>query len=340
MRIHYLAIVLAVICAPSSAHHSIAANFDAATTIEMEGEITSIAWRNPHILFTMAATDGSGAEWELETHSLSIMRRLDAPEPFVETGDHVKVSGWPSHRGQGMFVNNMLLPDGEEFVFRFQAEPSDLVWSDRMWGTTDNWFAESGDASAADRGIFRVWSTTLAGGAFFFWLPEYPLTPEAQAKMDAFDPAADDPLLNCALKGMPGIMSAPYPMEFHDRGDIIDLQIEEYDSLRRIYMNPETAPEPTPSIFGYSVGHWEGETLVVETTHLNWGHVGGRGILVSDQLKLVERFTATENGGRLEYSMTMTDPATFTEPVYMDKSWVYLPDVRVEPYECKLRDEL
>ncbi len=75
----------------------------------------------------------------------------------------------------------------------FEAEPSDLRWSDRMWGTTDNWFAESGDASAQERGIFRVWSTTLAGGAFFFWLPEYPLTAEAQAHRDAFDPATRPP---------------------------------------------------------------------------------------------------------------------------------------------------
>jgi hypothetical protein len=203
-----------------------------------------------------------------------------------------------------------------------------------MWGTTDNWFAESGDSSAAERGIFRVWSTTLAGGAFFFWLREYPLTEEAQAKKDAFDPATENPLLNCGLKGMPGIMGAPYPMEFHDHGDTIQLRLEEYDSLRTIYMNSETVPAPTPSILGHSTGHWDGETLVVETSHLNWGHLQGRGIMLSDQVRLLERFTPTESGGRLEYELTVTDPTAFTEPVTMSKSWVYLPDVRVEPYEC------
>ena len=110
------------------------------------------------------------------------------------------------------------------------------------------------------------------------------------ARRAAFDPATDEPLLNCAPKGMPGIMSNPYPFEFHDRGDVIELRLEEYDTVRSIYMNAETAPAPTPSILGHSIGHWEGDSLVVETTHVNWGHMAGRGILLSDDLHQIERF--------------------------------------------------
>ena len=335
MRILRLGVALAFVSVPVFAHHSVVTNFDSNTTIEVEGEITEIQWRNPHIIFELTTTDGEDAEWHLETHSLSIMRRMDAVEPFVEIGDRVTVAGWPARRGQGMFVNNTLLPSGEEFVFMFEAEPSDLRWSNRMWGTNERWFAESGDSSAAGRGIFRVWSTTLAGGKFFFWLPEYPLTEEAQANKAAFDPTTEDPLLNCGLKGMPGIMSAPYPMEFHDRGDTIELNLEEYDTLRTIYMNPATTPEPTASILGHSTGRWNGQTLVVETSHVNWGHLQGRGVLLSDSVELVERFTPTEEGGRLEYELTVTDPTAFTEPVVMNKSWVWLPDVNVEEYNCQ-----
>jgi hypothetical protein len=109
------------------------------------------------------------------------MRRLGAAGPFIHVGDSVKVAGWPSRRGEGMFVNNMLLPSGEEFVFDFGAEPADLRWSDPMWGSNENWFAEGGDSSAEERGIFRVWSTTLAGGGAFFFQRAYPLTEAAQA---------------------------------------------------------------------------------------------------------------------------------------------------------------
>lgn len=331
MWIQRFGILCALAAAPAVGHHSVAANFDASTTLEAEGEITQIAWRNPHILFTLTTSDGE--ELNLESHSLSIMRRLGAVDPFIEVGDRVKVAGWPSRRGEGLFVNNMLLPNGEEFVFKFQPAPADLLWSDRMWGTTENWFAESGDTSAEERGIFRVWSTTLVGRTAMIQLANYPLTPEAAAVLEAYDPLTDDPLLNCGLKGMPSIMSNPYPMEIHDRGDAIEIRLEEYDTLRTIYLNPATTPAPAPSIYGHSVGRWEGETLVVDTTHMNWGFFF-RGVPMSDRAVVLERFTPTESGARLEYEATLTDPQTFLEPVVMRRFWVWLPDVSVEPYEC------
>ena len=339
MRVKKMPGVFALCALPliGSAHHSIDSNFDRSVTTELEGEITEILWRNPHVAFALTTTDASGteAEWDLETHSLSIMRRMDVNEPFIEIGDRVKVAGWPARRGQGMFVNNMLLPSGEEFVFAFGPEPADLRWSDRLWGTNERWFAESGDTSAAERGIFRVWSTTLAGGQAFFWLPDYPLTDATRAANADFDPLTDNPLIDCALKGMPAIMSAPYPLEFVDNGDTISLHLEEYDTVRTIYLDEQTSAAPIPSILGHSMGHWENETLVVATTDVNWGYFRGNGEYpTSDDIEFMERFTPIENGSRLRYEMTVTDPATFTEPVIMGKTWVWLPDVNVEPYEC------
>ena len=318
------------------AHHSVGGNFDPNMTIEIEGEITGIHWRNPHVKFTLAvAGDGGEVEqWEIETHSLSIMRRMSVADPFVEIGDRVKAAGWPALRApNGMFVNNMLLPSGEEFVFEFTAEPADLRWSDRLWGTNDRWFAEAGDTSGAEQGLFKVWSTTFAGGKGFFWLREYPLTEAARASIAAYNPEVDDPLLDCATKGMPAIMGAPYPIEFVDEGDTIALRIEEYDLRRMIHLEPQT-DDPEPSIQGYSAGRWEGDTLVVETTAINWGHFDTRGIPLTDDAVVVERFTPNEDASELAYEITVTDPATFSEPVVMDKAWVWLPDVTIAPYEC------
>lgn len=320
-------------------HHSVGGNYDPSRTIELEGVITDIFWRNPHVGFALTTTDESGAEsvWDLQTHSLSIMRRMDVREPFVAVGDHVKVAGWPARRGDGMFVNNMLLPSGEEFVFEFGAEPGDLRWSDRLWGTNERWYAKEGDSTEAELGIFRVWSTTLTGGSWSLWLRDYPLTESARAARAAFDPVRDDPLLNCGLKGMPAAMSAPYPIEFIDNGDTITIRLEEYDAQRTIYMNAATAPEPTPSILGHSIGRWQNGSLVIDTTALNWHHFDARGIPTTDALKLVERFTPSADGSQLDYEVTVTDPAVFTEPVVMTKSWVWLPDVRIEPYNCATR---
>ena len=180
-------------------------------------------------------------------------------------------------------------------------------------------------------GLFRVW--TSAGR---LWNNDYPLTEYARAARAEWDPIADEPTANCAPKGQAFIMENPYPMEFVDEGDRILLNIEEYDLVRTIYMNPEAASmEPAPSLLGHSVGRWEGDTLVVETTRIDYPHFDKTGIPQTEAVRNLEHFSVNEEGSRLEYRVTVTDPTVFTEPVVMTKAWVYRPGETVNPYDCQ-----
>jgi hypothetical protein len=307
-------------------HHSFAATFDSDVIAELEGEITEVRWRNPHVSFTLKTVDGSEAEtfWGIETHSLSIMRRMDLATAFIHVGDKVRVAGNPARRSgvNAMFVQNILLPSGEEWVFKFGARPADLRWSDRLMGTTE-----------------KVWSTALSAGGGGLRRASYPLTDSARAAVAEFDPIEDDPLANCAPKGMPYIMTQPYPMAFVEEGGNILLRLEEYDTVRTIYMaGAAPAQEQVPSLLGYSAGHWEDDTLVVRTVGVNYPYFNGAGIPQSAAAEFVERITAAEDGSRLDYRITVTDPAIFTEPVVLEKSWAWLSDVTVEPYECTVGD--
>jgi hypothetical protein len=127
-------------------------------------------------------------------------------------------------------------------------------------------------------------------------------------------------------------------MEIIDEGDVIVIRQEENDSMRTVYMNADTTPaNPIPSDMGHSVGHWEGETLVVKTTHVNWPYFDGLGVPQSEDAELDERFTVSADGNRLNYTILVTDEATFTEPVLMDRFWSWIPGTEVEPYNCTLR---
>jgi len=102
-------------------HHSISATFDAENTIELEGEITRVLWRNPHVRFTINARDESGQEtlWEVESQSVSTLRRKNVTTVLVAVGDRVRVAGNPSRRAVNeMHASNMLLPSGQEVVLR------------------------------------------------------------------------------------------------------------------------------------------------------------------------------------------------------------------------------
>ena len=113
--------------------------------------------------------------------------------------------------------------------------------------------------------------------------------------------------------------------------------MEEYDIVRTIHMNAEQPDgEPSASPLGYSVGRWEEETLVVQTTRINWPYFDDSGIPQSESVEILERFTLSEGDRRLEYEITVTDPEAFTEPVIGISAWAWVAGQEVQPYNCEL----
>ena len=100
-------------------------------------------------------------------------------------------------------------------------------------------------------------------------------------------------------------------------------------------MGSDLANEPIlPTLLGHSVGRWDGSTLVVETGHINWRYFNQNGLQQSDAMELVEHFTPSEDGARLDYELTITDAALFTETEVVTKSWVWVPGDEVLPFDC------
>ena len=322
----------------SSAHHSYSSTYDVASITELEGEVTRVLWQNPHVRFTIRVRNDRGLEalWEIEANSVSILRRMGISPDILKVGDRVRVAGNPARRGaSGVFAHNVFLPGGQEVILWPGAAAR---WSKRTVGTSETWLATAGKGSDPKRGIFRVWSTSLATPFLF---PDdidpksHPLTPGARAAAVRFDAVRDNPLQNCAPKGMPTIMEQPYPMEFvEQRGDIL-LRLEEYDTLRTIHMKASAGTNPAAlTLLGYSVGRWDRNTLVVTTTRTSWRHFNTVGIPLGAAAEMVERFTPSADGSRLDYQLTVTDPETFTKPVVLTKHWIWLPDIKISPYQC------
>ncbi|HMB74721.1 MAG TPA: DUF6152 family protein [Gammaproteobacteria bacterium] len=322
----------------AAAHHSVAGRFDTASVIEVEGEITSVHWRSPHVEFTLAAIDESGAResWLLEAAAPSTLIRSGLSADVIEVGDQVRVAGWaPMTDKREMFLQNVLLPSGEELLLWVTAQSR---WSEEQANDFAFWRQTEGDGSRPELGIFRVWSSSLA-------LPrrsprraasDYPLTAAARDAVQAYSSGGENLAIQaCVPKGMPLIMEQPYPIEFRRNGNDIALHLEEYDAVRMIDMEAEAPPpDAGRSPLGFSTGRWDGAALVVTTRLLSWPWFSQGGIPQSPQATLTERFTPAADGSRLEYELTSVDPVNFTEPVTQDKAWLYLPDQQVRPYEC------
>jgi Family of unknown function (DUF6152) len=322
--------MIVLLSPPAFAHHSTAALYDRTTTIEAEGDITDVQWVNPHVRLKMRGKGPDGVEklWEIESNSVSIVSRFGLTADMVKAGTHVKLAGNPGReRDDILFLSNMLLPSGEEVLF---GNGIRARWSQRTLGT-DIRGAVANDASGK-LGIFRVWTNTTNPPDF--WGATPPLTPAAAAVHAAFDPIKDDPTRNCAPNGMPYVMEQPYPIEFIDRGNVIELKLEEYDTVRRIAMSPDAAARSEPRL-GTSTGRWAGTALVVDTRGIDYKFFNNTGVPLSAAARIEERFVLNDDGSRLDYTMVVTDPATFTSPVTLHKAWEWRPGEQVKPYNCR-----
>jgi hypothetical protein len=313
--------------AGAEAHHAFSGYFDMGTLTELEGVVTEMSWRNPHVRFSVRTDDG--AEWHIETNSVSILRRMELDADVIGIGERVRLVGGAAKDGSpAMFSNNVLLADGREVVLRPGVKP---YFTDSTLGTSDVWLA---GGTASQDTIFRVWSTHFTGETRSLFADSYPLTERARQTRDNFDPVNEALIADCAPKGMPWIMNQPYPVEFVDAGDRILLRIEEYDTVRTIYVDDDTAFARPTSRLGNSVGRWFGKELHVETRRIDWPFFNQTGIPQGPDVRMAEVFRLSPDGSRLEYELTIDDPDTFTAPVHLDKQWMWRPGEQVRPYEC------
>ena len=135
---------------------------------------------------------------------------------------------------------------------------------------------------------------------------------------------------NCEPGGMPTMMTMPYSLEFVFAPGKIVVNQEAQMMVRRIFTDGRPLPtEPDPNYFGYSVGRWEGDTLVVDTVGTRAGQrLGEQGITNSDKLRINERiYLDKDNKNLLHLDFTFTDPEVLAQPWHRthtfrrDRTW-------------------
>jgi len=340
--LRYSLIGLAFLSASSLAHHSFFGRFDTAASMQLEGTVTEVLWRNPHVHLGLDVINEQGetVHWDLESGSPTLMRRAGLPTDAITVGTRIRVAAYPPLTGKiEAFATNVLLPSGQELVLQTGAEAK---FGGQSIGDFSFRFRTEGDRTHPEWGLFRIWTFTGASGFLFpesinrsYDLNNYPMTEAAKEVLGRFNPATDNPTNNCTPKGMPLIMEQPLPMEIVRDGDNVRFIIEEYDLIRVVHMDQSAAPAGTPyTDLGYSTGKWEGETLVITTTHISWPHFNQTGIPQSRESVITEWLTPIEDGSQMDYRLTVNDPVNFTKPVELSKKWLHIPSEQIIPFDC------
>ena len=145
----------------------------------------------------------------------------------------------------------------------------------------------------------------------------------------------DDPTARCLPGGVPrSVTIGLFPQQFVQTPKQIVILYEYMNVFRIIPLNATHPDDLVPSYMGDSVGHWEGDTLVVDVTGINdktW--LAGTGTFHSEDLHITERYTRV-NSDRIDYEVTMVDPKVLTKPWTLRSSLMLREGTRIQEYVC------
>jgi hypothetical protein len=331
---HLTVVFLLIAPGAAFAHH--AGLYDENNVITLGGTIAEIEWINPHVRLTLEtrAADGSTERWQVEGTSVNALERWGVRRDWFAVGDTISVKGPTSRYEQKAIVGAIVqLPDSRE-VFLWPNVASRLKLADTgVEGLFPPPAADAAPASA-DRGVFKVWTPR---GRPPRDASDLPLTQRARELAATYRPLEDDPALKCVPPGMPVMLDTPYPVEFVDEGERIVMRLEEWDGMRTIYMKPGGGPPlQAHSPNGISFGRWEGKTLAIFTTYIDYAFLDDLGTPQSNDVTVLERYTPSDDGARLDWETTVTDPAMLTRPVTRRGFMAFEPGEKIKPYDCKL----
>jgi hypothetical protein len=315
--------LLMLVANHATAHHNWRALYDDKSDIEIEGVISSIQWRNPHVRVSFTVDEGTASEkvYTTESNSVASLARMNVTKELLFVGTKVRVAGYRSRSSDNdIFMNHLLLPDNREIIFLRTAESR---WPDASRiGDTDRAHGRvvEEDFSKRPTSIFSVW-TTIYGAEGSHQALKFA---DADISIDYKTQRGSG---TCSTKDVWSAMGAPYPIQLIDNGDIVVVHVEEFDTVREVNMGvPHNDPGTHTDNLGYSTGRMDGDKLLVTTTFTG----------SNSPVQLLETFELSADHNRLEYTSILVNPESDRAPIENSKWWQYQPGASVQPYDCTL----
>lgn len=333
-----LVLLLSVTSVPAIAHHSFPAEFDKSRRGEISGKIVEVWYKNPHARYRLEveSSDGSVDVWDVQTSSLISLRRAGWTAETLKVGELVRIWGDLGHNDtKKLFMRGVEKSDGSEVLpggairdanerNRVTDGPENIYTYAQV--NPDHPFDISGPWSNFHK--FRLTVDDLEP-------KPTPFSAEGKRVFDATESWQDD-VLRCMPLGLPRIFGSPYPMDIVDAGSHYVVLHVQNNTPRRIWMDGrKAASDLPPSSMGFSTGHWEGDVLVVETTHLSPGTLDGSLLPMSGRdTRVVERWELGSDPLSMDRTLTIFD-SYYTKPLVRQRGSIRSDSIEViEPAPC------
>jgi hypothetical protein len=315
-------LALAVVSLPAGAHHS-PAMFDMSKELVLEGTVTELSWRNPHVYMAIeiVGSDGRPVEQRIEAGPASNLVAVGMSADTVRIGDRVVVQARPNRAGPGRVVLGMLLT---------KSDGTALPLHVRAIGATTAAAAEA--STIAGTWVPQAAGFTRLATAASTW----PLTDKGRAAIADTREARIAARSECTPYGPPALMAVPSTTIVAVDDSKVTLQLDYMGVERVVHLDRPSHPaDLQPTLLGHSIGRWEGDTLVVDTVGFTAHAEGYAFDLPSSAAKrIVERFTLNADRKHLDYEATVEDSEYLAEPVTHRSQWDYRPEQKPSGLPC------
>jgi len=349
---------------PAMAHHSFG-EFQMQVPGNWSGTMTKMNFINPHSYMEIDAVDATGKKLHMrcEMRAATLLKRSGWSKEMFKVGSRVEIEGHP-HRTDpnACYIENFKLGDAPminrnaqfETKTRVDTSKRPLKLADGQPNISGDWAVEQLVLTVPPSGgngsmIPKSQSAAFAAGTLTLQQiqatqpprPKVVYTTEGKKAADSFNNRSpkDNPWFACKPTSFIRDWTADWPINrFQQKtvsgNKVIDITYGLYNFDRRIYLdNPKHPEKLKPSYAGHSIGHWEGNTLVVDTVGFAAG-VLSPPTRSSEQMHIVERFTFDPQKFSLRRDYSVTDPVYLAAP-YESYDVMYLSDVPFQKQPCK-----
>jgi hypothetical protein len=350
------------------AHHSNSA-YQVDQIITLEGTVTEWQWVNPHtwLMMTVEDENGQSTEWAVEGRAPGILGRAGWSRDVLQPGETVTVHASPAKDGSTVGIiarvtksDGTILGNRPDAAAAIDAEIARQEANRRIAGKPDFsgvYYPFDPEAPVARQQQPQAGplppptrSAPTSDGSQGRRPNAPKLTPEYLARWEIIAASRTsgsyefDNIANCLPPGMPAMMGMAYGMEVMQTEDKITFFSEHQDALRRVYLDgrePTEAVLNDPTYAGYSTGHWEGDTLVIETVAITTKSFIDNSSPHSDRMTVHERIRLIEPD-ILQDQITVHDPLALEEPWQITRNYrkAAYPDDELREFACAegLRD--
>ncbi|MGI9204022.1 MAG: DUF6152 family protein [Woeseiaceae bacterium] len=325
----YMSLILAA--CPATAHHS-GAIYDDGRDLNLHGTVAKIRWANPHVIVEIDVSGNTGetVRWAIEGLAPGGLRSAGWTPDSLKPGDQVVASGSPARNKNKKILlgHSIVKTDGSVLNMPNLRNRHGLPPVDQPTPL----FAENLSGRWATR-----WDPVVAS-EFFGARAKWQLTDKGMAAMESYD-SSMDPGAKCIPEPIPYVMIFPAGKKI-DIGDQTSTILDEIGMNREIHMTIQSHEGADYSDHGHSIGRWEEDVLVVDTTHFT-NHRRGlalMGLPSGKQKHLIERFELRPDKTSLQYTYWLDDPEYLAEPVSGQMEFVYRPDVPFFSEPCDIEN--